>query len=164
MKALPIFDAFMLRWARGFSAFFAGFLVLPVFLLLFSSLMILLMTSAGDSISGGYHNHALTNHAIGEGLASLAKPDFLLMLVYSLLWFACVRTLQSRIARVCLGLTAALPTLALALSIAFLTLALAIPPHPHLPTLMSLGFVYLIALPTFLGFLSMIWISLRPPL
>ena len=160
MKALPMFDRFMLQWARGFTAICAGFLVFPVLLMIFCAFAIVVLQWMGHR--PGIHGSPVVIGAAMEGLQSLNNPKHLLYIVYSLLFFCSVRMLPSTIARICLGLTAAIPAVSLGLAIVVVPLGCVIAPR-NSTSLFMFGLMVLLILPIFLGFFSMTWISLRPP-
>jgi len=155
MKALQLLDHVMLRWARGFSAVLAGFLVFPIVLIVFSASMIFLLLWLGGS------EPSIASKTAIEALASLKDPRHLLTLTYTLLFFVSVRLLPSRIARICLGITTSIPAAALACSIPFLSLVFFTSRHDV--SIFFLGIFDVLSLLCFFGFFSMTWISIRPP-
>ena len=147
-------DHVMLWIAKGFTAAMLVIFLLPVFMLAFILLMELCIYflaphSGRDAFSG---STALIG-TMGE-----REPHKVLSLAYIFLCFVSVRILWSIPARICLGLTSGVVVLSLVMMAVGLGRS-----GFHLPASVFSLFFLIFALMGIAGFISMLWVSIRPP-
>ncbi len=154
MKPLQVIDVVMLWVARGFTFGLLALFALPLAMTLLAfvlELMTYVAFPAARSHTAFYASSVAIQH-IQE------SPQMLIGLTYALLWFASVRFLQSRAARICVGITSGL---------LFLGFCSALPGISHLISHWTghwfTGLILIITLLGATGFGAMLWISIRPP-
>jgi hypothetical protein len=161
MKPLQTLDLAMLWMARGMNGFFLsifGLITLMFFVCCFFYVMIILSHPAAD-----FENRSWGS--LSDGYAPepyfFKDPSQLLILTYNLLWFVCLRSLQSKVARICLALTAGFFGLLIAYGFGEWLFNIALGRVPFSTFGAVFSFFMLLGC---VGFISMVWVAIRPPL
>lgn len=163
MKALPMLDHVMLWIARSFTTLLFAFFSLPFVLFVIAVALSTLVFLGFQCLrAADPHLNAVLVPQMKDLFPApphaLIDPNILAALCLTLLWYASVRLLPSKVARICLGLSSVLfaLTAAVLFGAAFGTVI-----SGHGSLLISIFVLILLA--GLLGFASMVWVSIRPP-